>query len=209
MIIYRILNTVNGKSYVGQTVRNLTRRIKAHIRSGSDDRRHQSYIAKAISKHGWASFTVEVLEETDEAGLDMAERFWIKTYRSIAPVGYNLDTGGQSKKVSSPQTRARMSAAAKGHVVSETTRAKISATKIVALLLPDVRAKLSLARKGKPNSADQKQKISAALTGRSLTDEHRANIANISNAGVGRAVSADTRLKMSMSAKARRPTVPA
>jgi hypothetical protein len=84
MIIYLIQNTSTGKCYVGQTVQSLAARMAQH-RSLSNRKPNTQLITKAIAKYGWENFNVEVLEETDEAGLDMAERKWMEIYGPHSP----------------------------------------------------------------------------------------------------------------------------
>ena len=53
MIIYKAINQVNGKIYIGQTVGSLKKRIKDHI---YDSKRHDYYFARALRKYGEENF---------------------------------------------------------------------------------------------------------------------------------------------------------
>lgn len=99
--IYLIENTINGKRYVGQTVRPVNVRISTHFSSAEnrpEDDAHNSLLHKAIRKYGRESFQCSVVEANvpvDE--LDEKERFYIEKYQSMSyQHGYNLTTGGQS-----------------------------------------------------------------------------------------------------------------
>ncbi len=81
-------------------------------------------------------------------------------------------------------TRANMSAAQKGHIVSEKQRADISRTLTGRKASPETKAKLSAAQKGHPGYTK----------GRKLSEEHKAKI---SAAGKGRIAGPETRAKMS------------
>ena len=90
MIVYLITNKVNGKQYVGQTIRSLEERWKDHCRV-----RDENYFHRAIRKYGPENFSLEIIDtaETDEE-LDEKEIFWIKELNTLFPNGYNLKEGG-------------------------------------------------------------------------------------------------------------------
>lgn len=91
MIIYCITNKVNGKQYVGQTVRTLEERYKEHIRNKT------SYLGKAIKKYGRENFTAEVIDSSlliDD--LNEKEIYWTKKLNTKIPHGYNLVDGGDN-----------------------------------------------------------------------------------------------------------------
>jgi len=83
MVIYKITNLINGKIYVGKSVKNQ----KNYFGSGK-------LIKQAINKYGISSFTKEILEvcETLEQ-LSNREKFWIKELGSQHS-GYNITDGG-------------------------------------------------------------------------------------------------------------------
>lgn len=88
-IIYKVTNKVNGKIYIGQTIRNISERMGEHIRH------HDTYFDVAIDKYGIDSFDVSIIDfssDTDE--LNKKERHWIAFFNSLAPNGYNLCEGG-------------------------------------------------------------------------------------------------------------------
>lgn len=92
MIVYLIRNNLNGMCYVGQTSNVLEKRLKLHRHLPT--KRKATALTTDIHAHGWDSFSAEVLEETDDEGADMAERFWIKAFNSLHPNGYNTEQGG-------------------------------------------------------------------------------------------------------------------
>ena len=92
MKIYVITNKINGKKYVGQTIRDLDSRLKRHINDAKkgDD----LYFHRAILKYGEENF---IIEEVDTAitkeELNKKEIYWIgrlNTYEN----GYNSTLGG-------------------------------------------------------------------------------------------------------------------
>lgn len=89
MIIYRIKNRLNGKIYIGQTVRSLGERLSEH------KRHKKTLISKALKKYGINNFDIEVIDysETIEE-LNEKEIFYIEKFGCISPNGYNICSGG-------------------------------------------------------------------------------------------------------------------
>lgn len=144
MFIYLLTNTKNGKHYVGQTTGTVDRRVQGHKDRSRGPRAVRSAIAHAIAKYGWSAFTVETLEEChDDADLDMAERFWIDVYGSMAPDGYNLMTGGSTNKRHSPESIEKIRAARLGLTFSGETRAKMRSAHLGHTVTDENRLKIS------------------------------------------------------------------
>jgi group I intron endonuclease len=162
--IYCVTNKVSGKQYVGQTVDN--RKVG-----------HGMAISEAYKKYGKEAFEYEKICTgiANRNALNYLERFWIATHNSIAPNGYNIETGGSNKGI-----------------VAESTKQKIREHNLGKVVPMDVRIKISEALKGSKNpfygkthSAEALAKISAANVGKTvvLSDEAKNKI-SIANAGV-------------------------
>lgn len=122
MVVYLISNKDNGKMYVGQTRRMLSRRILQHKHPSGT----RSYIKNAINKYGIDNFRVVELDTAfTQDELNAKEIFWIKTLNTIAPRGYNLELGGFNS-THSEETRKKLSKAAKGRKLTEEHKSKIS-----------------------------------------------------------------------------------
>ena len=104
MIIYKIVNCVNGKIYIGQTIQKLERRMYSHF-----NRHTKTCISKAIQKYGKENFKYEIIDtaKTREE-LDDKEIYWIKYYNSLVPNGYNLELGGNRHKEIHEETREKL-----------------------------------------------------------------------------------------------------
>jgi group I intron endonuclease len=88
MIIYKAVNKINGKVYVGQTVRPLRKRITDHLQQNSP-------IGRALRKYGLSSFIFSTLSTCcSKSEMDTKEKTWISFYNSKTPNGYNLADGG-------------------------------------------------------------------------------------------------------------------
>ena len=98
MLIYKITNIINNKSYIGQTIKTAEERWKEHKAHafGSHPNDQNKTLYKAIRKYGVENFTFEVLQDNIETfeQLDKAEIYWIDYYNSFVK-GYNETFGGQ------------------------------------------------------------------------------------------------------------------
>ena len=93
-IVYRITNKINGKSYIGQTVRTLDQRWRSHLSSvnqGSKFRFHS-----AIRKYGVDNWKLDILFENDDVDLcKKKEEELIALYNlTNNKKGYNATPGG-------------------------------------------------------------------------------------------------------------------
>lgn len=90
-VIYRIVNLIGGKSYIGKA-KNLSKRLKKHQR---ESRKKESPLYSAIRKHGWDNFKVEIVEFANRyEDLDSLEIAAIEKFKTLYPEGYNLTKGG-------------------------------------------------------------------------------------------------------------------
>ena len=88
--IYKLTNTITNKAYIGQTTVDLNLRITQHKKPNGC-----IYLSNAIQKYGWKNFRVEILATTDcLMELNTLEEFYIKAGQTLAPMGYNLQSGG-------------------------------------------------------------------------------------------------------------------
>ena len=92
--IYYIVNIINGKGYIGQTVY-LRKRINEHKRNAKIGKQNPLY--NAINKYGWENFEVIVLEENlSKAEIDEKEKYWIEEKQTLTTQkGYNIQKGGK------------------------------------------------------------------------------------------------------------------
>lgn len=104
--IYKIVNKINGKIYVGQSV-DIERRLKAHKKLSKTKDGH---LYKAIRKYGLDNFEFSVIVECDECMLDEFEIGIIQLYDTTnSNKGYNNMTGGVSQGRHSEETKQKMS----------------------------------------------------------------------------------------------------
>ena len=88
--VYMYVNKLNGKKYVGQTMRDIKIRHRQHLDQ------NDSYFDKELKKYGEQNFELIILEDNifDENELFDKEMFYIKKYDTFLN-GYNLTKGGK------------------------------------------------------------------------------------------------------------------
>src|SRR5574343_15467 len=167
MLIYKITNEINGKVYIGQTVRSLQVRISEYRRK-SVTGTYPIYLA--MRKYGFDNFTFEVQEVVgDVESLNSRERYWVRQYRSNeSDYGYNQTDGGDNGKTLTEEVKRKISESRKGKRPSQETCRRISESKTGK---PN-------GNNGKPCSLETREKIRNAHLGRSLTDEQMTNLRN-------------------------------
>lgn len=95
MLIYLIRNRINGKVYVGKTVKSVQRRWKEHLYTARNGGRTR--LSTAIRKYGEDGFDVTILVQDIGSAeeLNTLEITYIAKYRSMeVALGYNIARGG-------------------------------------------------------------------------------------------------------------------
>lgn len=121
-VVYLIWNMVNGKKYVGQTVKTVKERFKQHAKK-------KSPIGNAIRKYGKENFRYGVIVTcATKAELDKQEKYFITALNCKTPNGYNRTDGGEGTVGYSPtpEHRAKLVAANLGKHHTTQTRSKMS-----------------------------------------------------------------------------------
>lgn len=100
MIIYQIINMIDGKSYIGQSSTSFYMRyggMRGKIRRTWWKYVDNKHLKNAIAKYGSHNFRVVILERglTDLQSLDLRERYYIEKLNTLSPDGYNYVKGGQ------------------------------------------------------------------------------------------------------------------
>lgn len=90
--VYRILNTINNKNYIGITV-NYEERWQQHKRALRKNKHVNLKLQHAWNKYGEQSFIFEILEECADAQMYQKEIEYVCKFNSFDN-GYNLTRGG-------------------------------------------------------------------------------------------------------------------
>lgn len=188
--IYLIVNSVNGKTYVGQ--RKSSKEWFEDKYMGSGTR-----LGLAKKKYGienFEKFLIQYCYSKEEA--DIAEKFWIAEYRHRGKAEYNIADGGEGGSLN------------KGRRFSKEWRRKLSESHKGKLISEEHKMKISEYRKGKPSptkgkhfSEESKKKMSEAHKGNSFSEETKRKI---SESKKGKHLSDETKRKKSEAMKGKR-----
>ncbi len=90
MIIYKVTNLLNGKIYIGQSIKDDSNYFGSGV-----------LIKNAIEKHGKDNFIKEIIDTANSVDeLNEKEIYWISEYNSTdKKIGYNLCSGGKGLKI--------------------------------------------------------------------------------------------------------------
>lgn len=90
MFIYKITNKINGKVYIGQTIRPIEQRFRRHI-NDSLNNVIDTHFSRAIRKYGEDKFFIECIDNAEsQEELTNKEQYWIRKYNSTnSDIGYN------------------------------------------------------------------------------------------------------------------------
>ena len=159
--IYKAVNQVNGKVYIGFDS-NWPNRVNIH-RSSSKKQDYKFY--RAIRKYGWDNFKWDIIYQSKDKNhtLKVMEKYFIEQYDSFNN-GYNSTLGGDGTL---------------GLILSEESRKKISeGNKVPKPHTTEHNKKIAEALRGKkrgPMNESIKQKISNANKGvpKPMSEEHK------------------------------------
>lgn len=159
MLVYKITNTVNNKSYIGQTIRSIEERWAEHCKPANKGR---SYISSAIQKYGKSNFLIEILGNAcTQTDLDSLEKTMIKKHNTLFPNGYNLKEGG-SRGALTEEVKKKIGKASKGKHISPESIKKMKASTIASkhtrITFDDKKVKCSLCFKWKERKEFNKNK---------------------------------------------------
>jgi group I intron endonuclease len=176
--VYKILNKVNNKIYIGST-NNFKRRETEHFRNLKNNKHENSYLQSAYNKHGKDNFMFEIIEETSD--LFNREQYWMDLLDACNHnIGYNINKTAdrppswQNKK-HSEETKERIREYHMGLKMSKETKNKIGeANKKYKSFL------------GKNHSEESKMKISIKHTGKKLSEETKLKLSNACKGKVGK-----------------------
>lgn len=128
-LVYKLTNTINGKSYIGITSRSVSARWNEHCERARQGVRN-SRIYAAIRKYGHRSFKREALAyATSEDEVRKLETHYIHKFDTYEN-GYNSNLGGNGHLKFPEHICRKISEAQKGKIISVETRAKMSRAKL-------------------------------------------------------------------------------
>jgi group I intron endonuclease len=127
-ICYRIINLINGKSYIGKTEMPLDERWKDHVQTAMRGRPWK--LQRAIRKYGPENFLIEhIASARNREDLDQTEIALIAQHDSIKN-GYNMTEGGTGGRMS-PEVIEKIRKTMTGKRHTEETKQKLRRPKSV------------------------------------------------------------------------------
>lgn len=193
--VYKIVNALNGRMYIGQSI-NPTYRAKRHFWKNSGCVKLQN----AVEKYGRDNFVFSVLcwckdkadaNEVEETLIELGDTR-LNGY-NITPGGFGTGAGENNPffgKTHSPELKARLSANKVGKPMAYETREKIAKANRTRTMSEATKEKLrarakselcsertAAANKARVWSAESKAKLVAYNTGRKMSEEAKSKIA--------------------------------
>lgn len=212
--VYKLTCINNGKIYIGKSY-NIQQRLNRHKRD-AEKIKNMGLFQRAIAKHGWDSFNIEILEiledfdkSTDGPILLEKEASYIRLYDSNnKKFGYNIceySTDRTGHKCSD-ETRKKMSISRLGYrcseetkekmrnrVYSDETRDKMRQRKLGVPQTEEHKEKIKHSNMGKVMSEESKQKLSLSTKGKSKSKEH---VEKMRQSKLGKTLSEEHKLKL-------------
>ena len=94
--IYKIVNDINEKIYVGKTCNSLEKRFAQHLSDAYKEQEEKRPLYQAIRKYGKEHFSIELIEECEDSLSSIREQYWIGYYEGYEK-GYNATRGGDGR----------------------------------------------------------------------------------------------------------------
>lgn len=170
-LIYKVTNKLNGKCYVGQTVKTADTRWKEHKAAA---KRGEGYlIGRALRKYPDEVFVWEIIvKDVPILFLDSFEKYWINHHNAFK-IGYNCDAGGKGRSGFSPSeaTKALWSKQRKG-------KEPWNKGKTTPDFVKKKQSEAAANRKSKVQNLDQLKELAKTRTGLKHQNAKPANIYN-------------------------------
>ena len=91
--IYKITNNLNGKIYIGKTLKTPEKRWREHVHDSKSSECANRPLYKAFQKYGIENFSLETIEQCSSEEVNEKEKYWIEYFGSFKN-GYNATLGG-------------------------------------------------------------------------------------------------------------------
>lgn len=161
--IYMIKNKKTGHRYIGQSI-HIYQRWYEHIKKS----RPNTYIDRAIKKHGADNFELKVIceLEQDDDLLNEMEKYYVWKYNTYEDdFHYNLTPGGDFNPMKNPEIAAKKSKAMSGKNNPMYGKRDKESPRFGRKHTSETKEKMSKAHKGKKLSEETKEKMSKAKSG--------------------------------------------
>jgi len=198
--IYKIINKIDGKFYIGSTC-SIKRRFREHKLHLRKNKHHSIYLQRAWNKYGEVNFDFKVIMECCKKDIMVYEQNFLDILRPFDhQIGYNMNHIVDSRKdrKMSLEARKKMSIAKrgkpspkKGMKATEETKRKLSISHLGQVAW----------NKGKSMSEETKRKLSVNHSGQPAWNKGLTGVMIAWNKG--KFMSEETKQKQSIAAKNR------
>jgi group I intron endonuclease len=171
--IYKIINKVNGKYYVGSS-NNILKRLKHHINRLKNNKHVNDYLQNAWNKYQITNFKFYIIECVN-SNLLYIEQKYLNIAKTEQHISYNLKfivSGGDI----SDYSKQKISKALKNRIVSNETKEKLKISHLGHKLSNKTKQILSDLQSGKKLSIDSKNKISNYFKNKKLSTFHKEKL---------------------------------
>lgn len=154
-IVYKHINKINGKVYIGQTALNVERRW----RNGKGYK--TGVFKKAIEKYGWDNFEhIIVRDKLSKEEANLLEVSLIRKYKELG-ICYNITDGGEGAcgYKHTEESKKKISNRSKGKKIPEYIKILVSERFKGVALTEEHKLKISIALRGKSKSEEAKLKM--------------------------------------------------
>ena len=172
--IYKIVNKVNGRYYVGSS-RDIHSRWIKHQKELTNRTHHNSHLTNAWHKYGRDSFEITLLEEVPIDKLYEAEQVYLDICAANPSEAYNANYAPDGGRPSEESIR-KISQKLKGRVFTEEHKRKIGQAMVGRPYSQETREKIGRYSATRVHSAETRRKIGVASLGHKLSDEVKARI---------------------------------
>lgn len=191
--IYKILNTITEKFYIGSAV-NFKARWTQHKSKLKLNVHPNKYLQSSWNLHGETAFEFIILEYCDREKIPEREQAWLNNLKPYdRNIGYNLYLIAGSPLGTKWTEERKIIASERMKNFKHTDETKAKMREIQSNRSKETCAKLSAAKLGHDVSDETKLKISKGNTGKVRSAQHKAVI---SAANKGKVLSIETRLKI-------------
>jgi group I intron endonuclease len=162
--IYQIVNTVNGKRYIGSAV-DLRRRWNSHRSHAARGVHHSHILQAAWNKYGPGAFSFTIIERCDRENILAREQYYINTLLPEYNIALTV-TAPMSGMNHTPEAKALISKLLRGRKRTPEQCARNS----------EVHKGMPAWNRGRKATPEECRKNSEGQKGKKLSEEHRQKI---------------------------------
>lgn len=179
--VYRILNLIDNKVYIGSASVSLKKRINSHKRGLAKNKHSNIYLQNAYNKYGATNFIFEPIELCAPENCITKEQYYIDKFESYKrKLGYNISpVAGSVLGIKwSKKSKKKLSKTVKTYWknLSDSERLRISKIRKSVVVTEETKLKIKISSTGRKHTSKTKRKmrlVQAKLAYLKKTKQHR------------------------------------